>query len=79
MTVLCRQIYIRKSGRKIKETLEREKCTKLYLYIYIYFLKRNDRVGKKRDGLIKGIDYASRENRRIILKKLAREKMRDVF
>ena len=49
------------------------------LFIYIYFLKRNDRVGKKRDGLIKGIDYASRENRRIILKKLAREKMRDVF
>lgn len=78
MTVLCRQIYIRKSGRKIKETLEREKCTKLYLYIYI-FSKKKRSSSREKTRWVDQRDDASRENRRIILKKLAREKMRDVF
>lgn len=47
------------------------------LFIYIYFFSQKKRSSRrKRSGLIKGIGYASRKNRRIILKKLAREKMR---
>lgn len=66
-----------KKKKKIKETLEREKCTKLYLYIYIFSKKK--RSSREKTRWVDQRDDASRENRRIILKKLAREKMRDVF